>query len=252
MRYWMEATNYVDPMMGRDYFLNALDRTRSRVELQTLIEMASKHKLHFFGPTDTPLDYKEDYPGIEEACQVAREIGTYHDDMPCLHMYDETTGVVQSATRMMDFIWDSNSFVRYTALKRNLLMEFTESKEDYLHAREVMEQLIPDPELKEFTELVHRCIQHMAEVSHLKEKELASFMKEATEKAAVLSKKSKERPALIMAHAKAKAICYKLETEDPKKPFMGYEITAAKGIVFYRDGLPIEYHHDRLQDLLKV
>lgn len=252
MRYWMEATNYTSPMMGRDYFLSALDRTRGKVEMHTLMEMASHHKLHFFGPLDTPEDYEDDYPGITDACQIAREIGTYNDDMPRLHMYDETAHVVQSAIRIIDFIWDINGFVRYTALDRNILMEFTESKEDYIHARNIINELHPDPELKEFTNLVNDCISYMADVSHLNRKELDELMDKAKAKADILITKTNEKAAIVLAHSKAKVLCHTLEVEGPDKPFMGYEITPGEGIVFYRDGVAIKKNHNQLSEVLKA
>ena len=77
----------------------------------------------------------------------------------------------------------------------------------------------------------------MAKQSGIDEKELKNIEEKAAIKAADFAKKYKEKPAIILAHCKAKALNEKIAEMATDDPWLSYVVNRSQGIIFIRDGV---------------
>lgn len=240
------ATFYWNPVLARDHLFEMIVDFCSTYDFKNFMKLSSGSDLHFFERCDDPKEYEDELPGITKACEISKAIGTYNDEEPLIQMYDATHHIMRSANMLQNFVFDKNRFVTYAIFNTSILRTLPLDKEEKKSAKENLQKLSPDVEMKEFSSLVDDSMKGMAKKFGINDEELKCVEAEATTMAEKWEKLSLENPAIILAHCKAKAMNQKMAEKATDDPWLSYVVNPNQGIVFIRDGVRYNFEKSRM------
>ena len=231
------ATFYWNPVLARDHLFEMIVDFCSTYDFKNFMKLSSESDLHFFERCDDPTGYEDELPGITKACEISKAIGTYNDEEPLIQMYDATHHIMRSANMLQNFVFDKNRFVTYAIFNTSILRTLPLDKEEKKSAKENLQKLSPDGEMKEFSSLVDASMRGMAKKFGISDEELKCVETEAATMAEKWEEQSLEKPAIILAHCKAKSLNRKMAEKATDDPWLSYVVNPNQGIVFIRDGV---------------